>query len=136
MPSWSSDSKWLAYVTRLDNYMGAVNVHWLADGKSTQVTDGMGDPRDPVWDKGGEFYLYFTASTDSGYSLQPDIQAMARNATGSVYLIVLDKDNPRRSHPRATRSPRIVRPAPVRSRPARPGVLRAVRPTQPQPCPR
>ena len=35
---------------------------------------------DPVWDRSGK-YLFFTASTDSGSSLQPDIQAMARTPT-------------------------------------------------------
>ena len=79
--------------SRLDNYMGAVNVYSLADGKATQVTDGMSDATDPVWDRSGK-YLFFTASTDSGSSLQPDIQAMARTPPASIYLIVLDKDDP------------------------------------------
>lgn len=92
-PSWSPDSKWLAYASRLDNYMGAVHVYSLADGKATQVTDGMSDATDPVWDRSGK-YLFFTASTDSGSSLQPDIQSMARTPTASIYLIVLDKDDP------------------------------------------
>ena len=92
-PSWSPDSKWLAYASRLDNYMGAVQVYSLADGKATQVTDGMSDATDPVWDRSGK-YLFFTASTDSGSSLQPDIQSMARTPTASIYLIVLDKDDP------------------------------------------
>jgi tricorn protease len=91
--SWSPDSKWLAYASRLDNYMSAVHVYSLADGKSTQVTDGMSDANDPVWDRSGK-YLFFTASTDSGSSLQPDIQAMTRTPTSSIYLIVLDKDDP------------------------------------------
>ena len=73
--------------------MGAVHVYSLADGKATQVTDGMSDAGDPVWDRSGK-YLFFTASTDSGSSLQPDIQAMARTPTSSIYLIVLDKDDP------------------------------------------
>ncbi len=91
--SWSPDSKWLAYASRLDNYMSAVHVYSLADGKVTQVTDGMSDAGDPVWDRSGK-YLFFTASTDSGSSLQPDIQAMTRTPTSSIYLIVLDKDDP------------------------------------------
>jgi tricorn protease len=91
--SWSPDSKWLAYVSRLDNYMGAVHVYSLADGKATQITDGMSDAADPVWDRSGK-YLFFTASTDSGASLQADIQAMMRTSTASIYLIVLDKDDP------------------------------------------
>ena len=92
-PSWSPDSKWLAYTSRLDNYLGAVQVYSLADAKATQVTDGMSDATDPVWDRSGK-YLFFTASTDSGSSLQPDIQSMARTPTASIYLIVLDKDDP------------------------------------------
>lgn len=93
IPSWSPDSKWLAYVTRLENYLGAVHVYSLAGGKATQVTDGMSDARNPVWDKSGK-YLYFTASTDSGSSLQPDIHSIARTPTASIYLVVLDKDDP------------------------------------------
>ena len=37
--------------------MGAVHVYSLADGKATQVTDGMSDASDPVWDRSGK-YLY------------------------------------------------------------------------------
>ena len=71
-PAWSPDSKWLAYAKRLENYLGAVFLHSLQDGKSTQLTDGLSDARNPVFDTGGK-YLYFTASTDSGPSLEADI---------------------------------------------------------------
>lgn len=91
--SWSPDSKWLAYSTSLTNYMGAIFVHNLAEGKSTQVTDGMSDAANPVWDRDGK-YLYFTASTDSGPALQPDIQSVGLTATSSIYLIVLSKTEP------------------------------------------
>jgi tricorn protease len=92
-PSWSPDSKWLAYTKTLKNYMGAVYVHNLAEGKSTQVTDGMSDARNPVWDRSGK-YLYFMASTNSGPALQPDIQSAIRTVTSSIYLIVLAKTEP------------------------------------------
>lgn len=90
--TWSPDSKWLAYTKTLKNYMGAVFVHNLAEGRSTQVTDGMSDARNPVWDRDGK-YLYFTASTDSGPALQPDIQSGARTVSSSIYLIVLSKSD-------------------------------------------
>ncbi len=93
VPAWSPDSKWLAYSKTLTNYMGAVYVYSLADGKSTQVTDGMSDARMPVWDRDGK-YLYFSASTDSGPSLQPDLHAFSRPVTRSLYLIVLNKTDP------------------------------------------
>ncbi|MBM3813292.1 MAG: protease [Acidimicrobiia bacterium] len=90
-PSWSPDSNWLAYSRRLKNHMAAVFLHSVADGKSTQITDGMSDARHPVFDKDGK-YLYFTASTDSGPALQADIQSSFRSVSRSIYLAVLAKD--------------------------------------------
>ncbi|MEK7408426.1 MAG: PDZ domain-containing protein [Acidobacteriota bacterium] len=92
-PVWSPDSRWLAYARRLQNYMFAIHLYSVADGKSTQVTDGMSDARHPVFDRDGK-HLYFTASTDSGPSLQPDIGGFFRPTTRSVYLAVLAKDQP------------------------------------------
>ena len=93
IPVWSPDSKWLAYSTRLSNYLGAIRVYSLGSGKATQITDGMSDAKDPVFDRDGK-YLYFTASTDSGPSLQPDVGSFSRPVTRSVYLTVLAKDLP------------------------------------------
>jgi len=92
-PVWSPDSKWLAYARRQKNYMNAIYLYSLADAKSTQVTDGMSDARYPVFDKDGK-YLYFTASTDAGASLQPDIHSFTRPVSRSLYLLVLSKDDP------------------------------------------
>ncbi len=89
-PCWSPDSKWLTYARRLPNYLGAVFIYSLAEGKATQITDGMSDARHPVFDQDGK-YLFFTASTDDGASLQPDIHAFSRPSTRSIYLAVLDK---------------------------------------------
>ena len=93
IPSWSPDSKWLAYTKRLPNYLGAIFLYSLEKNSSYQVTDGMSDARMPVFDKGGK-YLYFTASTDSGASLQPDIHSIFRSVTQNVYLAVLSKSDP------------------------------------------
>ncbi len=92
-PNWSPDSKWLAYSKRLPNYLGAIFLYSLESGESSQITDGMSDARLPVFDPGGK-YLYFTASTDSGASLQPDIHSIFRDATSSVYMAVLDQSEP------------------------------------------
>ena len=91
--AWSPDSKWLAYSKVLPNELSAVHLYSLADAKSTQVTDGMSDAANPVFDKDGK-YLYFTASTNSGESLGLDIHAVEATATSSVYLVVLDKTQP------------------------------------------
>jgi tricorn protease len=93
IPVWSPDSRWLAYAKRLQNYMGAVFLHSVESGKSLQITDGMSDAQFPAFDVDGR-YLYFTASTDSGQSLQPDIHSFSRPVTRSIYLAVLAKDEP------------------------------------------
>jgi tricorn protease len=89
-PAWSPDSQWLTYSKTLKSHMQAVYLYSLADGKATQVTDGMSDAESPVFDKSGK-YLYFTASTNSGAAMQPDIESFARPVTASVYALVLCK---------------------------------------------
>jgi tricorn protease len=91
--AWSPDSKWLAYSKVLPNELSAIHLYSLADAKSTQMTDGLSDATNPVFDKDGK-YLYFTASTNSGESLGLDIHAVGRTSTSSIYLAVLDKTQP------------------------------------------
>ncbi len=91
--AWSPDSKWLAYSRVLPINMSAVCLYSVAEGKSTQITDGMSDATNPVFDKDGK-YLYFLASTNSGESLGVDIHLIARTMTSSIYLAVLDKTLP------------------------------------------
>jgi len=93
VPAWSPDSKWIAYSKRLPNYLSTIFVYSLADGKSRQLTDGLSDARYPVFDKDGK-HLYFTASTDSGPTLEPDIRSASRTATRSIYVAVLSKADP------------------------------------------
>ncbi len=91
--SWSPDSKWLAYSKSLANYMGAIFLYSLENGKSVQVTDGMSDAQYPVFDADGK-YLYFAASTNSGQSIEPDIHSLSRPVSRALYLVVLSKDEP------------------------------------------
>jgi tricorn protease len=92
-PVWSPDSQWLAYATRLSNYLGAIHLYSLTSRKATQITDGMSDAGSPVFDRDGRF-LYFTASTDSGPSRQPDVGSFARPVTRNIYLVVLSRTEP------------------------------------------
>ena len=124
VPVWAPDSKWLAYSTRLPNYLGAIRVYSLASGKTTQITDGMSDAKLPVFDKDGK-YLYFTASTDSGPSLQPDVGSFMRPVTRSIYLVVLSRDEPSPFMPesdeeKADEPPKSDAPKPDAKPPARP----------------
>jgi tricorn protease len=110
IPNWSPDSRWLAYSKRLQNYLGAVFLYSLSDGKSSQVTDGMSDARLPVFDSGGK-YLYFAASTDSGASLQPDIHSGFRTMTRSLYVAVLSKTDPSPFSPESDEEGEAEKPA-------------------------
>ncbi len=90
-PNWSPDSKWIAYTRQLKNRLCAVFVHSLESGKSTQVTDGLGDARFANFDKNGK-YIYFTASTNAGPSSGwLDMSSFPNQVTRSVYLVVLKK---------------------------------------------
>ena len=88
---WSPDSNWLAYAKKLKNGMRAVHLYSLARAKGMQITDGMSDAIHPVFDRNGR-YLYFTASTDSGPSIEIDTASYMRNHTSGIYLVVLSKD--------------------------------------------
>src|SRR5262249_26120459 len=49
--AWSTDSRWLAYAKVLSNHFSAIHLFSISDGTSTQVTDGMSDALNPVFDK-------------------------------------------------------------------------------------
>jgi len=90
--NWSPDNQWIAYSKQLPSGQHAIFVYSLELSKCFQVTDGMSDALDPVFDKNGK-YLYFTASTDvalttAGLDMSSDEHPVSR----SVYVAVLSKD--------------------------------------------
>ena len=91
VPTWSPDSRWIGYSKQLASHMSAIYLYSTGEAKTTQITDGMSQATNPVFDKNGK-YLYFTESTDSGISMQPDIHSFSAPVTRSVYLVVLAKD--------------------------------------------
>jgi len=91
-PVWSPDSRWVAYTKQLNNYLHAVFVYSLEQGKSFQLTDGMSDAMYAAFDKEGK-YLYFTASTNTALSNGwLDMTSLQHPVTRSVYVVVLKKD--------------------------------------------
>ncbi len=92
--SFSPDSQWILYARSLPNFENAAFLYSIASGKSTQITDGMSNVTNPVFDQGGK-YLYFTASTDIGPALDGfGLGSLNRTTTASVYVAVLSKDEP------------------------------------------
>jgi tricorn protease len=116
VPVWSPDSKWLVYSKRLNNYLGAIHAYSLADAKATRITDGLSDAKYPVFDKDGK-YLFFTASTDSGPSLEPDVESGARSVTRSIYLAVLSKEEGSPFAPESDEEKTAESPKPDASKP-------------------
>jgi tricorn protease len=60
-PSWSADSRWLAYSRDLPNRNDAIFLYDTRAGRAQQVTAGYYDDRSPVFDPDGK-YLYFLSS--------------------------------------------------------------------------
>jgi tricorn protease len=90
-PSISTDSKWISYVKQLDNQFKAVFFYNIETGQKHQITDGMADAIDPVWDASGK-YLYFLASTDYGVSVGwLDMTSFDMQVTRGLYIVVLNK---------------------------------------------
>ena len=91
-PTWSSDSRYLAYTKDLPTRIRAAFIHSVAEGKSRALTDGMADVLHPRFDRGGA-YLYFTASIDIGpANSMGDLSQMRRPVTRSAYVVVLRAD--------------------------------------------
>ena len=92
--AWSPDSKWIAYAVNLQPLVTAVHLYSLDARKPTQITDGLGDVADPVFDRSGK-YLYLFGSTDAGPAV--DWFAQSNNDmqfSRNVYLVVLRNDLP------------------------------------------
>jgi tricorn protease len=89
--AWSGDSKWLTYSKFLENHLRSIFVYSLESAKASQVTEGLGDARYPVFDKGGKA-LFFAASTDMGLtSGWLDLSSYQHPVLRSVYAAVLKK---------------------------------------------
>jgi tricorn protease len=97
--AFSGDSRWLAYVVAGENLYGRIQLHELATGKSTTVTDGLAHADNPVF--GGHQYLYFTASINNGPSLVGlDMSSQERPVRDGIYALVLAADAPSPMAPR------------------------------------
>ncbi len=91
---WSPDSKWLAYVVDTQPLVNTVFAYSVDQDKSFQVTDGLSEVTEPIFDKGGK-YLYLFGSTDAG-PLQDwfALSSADMKRTRNVYVAVLRKDLP------------------------------------------
>lgn len=95
--SFTSDSRYLAYAKHLHNRTSAIFVYDVAAKKSYQVTDGITNADQPVFDPNGK-YLYFTSShnaatTDFPWGVLNGVLANPL-AVNRVHALILTKDQP------------------------------------------
>jgi len=117
-PSWSPDSRWIAYQKRLlGSQYHAVFAYDVADNTTHQLTNGLSDVIDPTWDRSGK-YLLFLASTD--FALHTgwlDMSSYNQPVQRGVYLAVLSKSDPSPLLPQAGDEPSDSAKAATAARP-------------------
>jgi tricorn protease len=122
-PTWSPDSKWVAYASRLRSMFHAIFVSNAETGETKQITDGLSDATWPVWDANGK-YLWFLASTDFGLRSQwLDMTSYDHETNYGLYLAVLNKSESTPLMPESDEDRGVAVPGP------RPGASPSADPT-------
>ncbi|WP_441000536.1 S41 family peptidase [Fodinibius sp. SL11] len=104
-PNWSPDSQWITYSKRLPSQYHVIKVYNVETGERYQITDGMADSIDPVWDKSGK-YIYFLSSTDFGLNTGwLDMSSYDMSTTRGLYVAILDKETPSPFLPESNEEP-------------------------------
>ncbi len=90
--SWSPDSRWIAYTRVTNTNFRQAFIYSVDEKKSYELTDGLSDATEPVFDRGGKF-LYFLASTDAGPVLNWfDLSGADMEMSHNIYLVTLQKE--------------------------------------------
>lgn len=98
-PSWSADSRWLAYAKELENRNAAVFLYDTKGGKTTQVTSEFYWTGAPVFDPDGKYvYVLTNRAFEPSYS-DLDNSFIYANTT-QIAAIALRKDVPSPLAPR------------------------------------
>ena len=93
-PSWSPDSRWVAYTLCGPTYVRTLHVHDTAAGKSFPLTDGLSDVSDPVFDRDGKL-IWFLASTDAGPTRNWfSLNNQDNDVTRAIYVATLKAGTP------------------------------------------
>ncbi len=101
-PTWSPDSKWLAYSKGFPNQFRRIMLWSLESGETRPATDPMADARWPAWDRDGR-HLWFLASTDLGLAAGwANTSSMGARPTYGAWVAVLRGDDPSPFPPRSS----------------------------------
>ncbi len=130
-PTWSPDSKWVAYSSHLRSMYKAIFIANAETGESRQVTDGLADSTWPVWDASGK-YLWFFASTDFGLKSQwLDMTNYPFQENFGLYLAVLSRKDTSPFLPESDEDGGIQTSAITSTRGARPDAAETAGPASP-----
>ncbi|MGV8039229.1 MAG: PDZ domain-containing protein [Thermoanaerobaculaceae bacterium] len=99
VPSWSADSRWIAYGKEVDNRNAAVFLHDTRSGTSTQVTSDFYWTGGPVFDPDGK-YLYVLTNRSFAPSYSDLDNSFIYANTTQIAAISLRKDVPSPLAPR------------------------------------
>jgi len=93
-PSWSFDSKLIAYSKVMKNGVNAIFIYNLDSKQSKQITDGMSAVSQPTFTRDGK-YLVFNASTNIGLTNSGlHMTAYDRRPEYNAYAFILSSDSP------------------------------------------
>ncbi len=103
--AWSPDSRWLAYTLDDRSAIGRLYVWSTETLTSREIETSLGHITSPVFDRSGK-YLYFYASTDAG-PVQSwfDMSNNDTEATGTLYMAILDPSLPSPLAPKSDEEP-------------------------------
>ncbi|HET7674925.1 MAG TPA: PDZ domain-containing protein, partial [Gammaproteobacteria bacterium] len=91
--SWAPDGRWLAYSKNAANNMDEIYLYSLADGKSTRISNGWNNDRQPVFSSDGK-YLYFVSARHENPTFSETEFNIATLKMDGIYVATLDKDTP------------------------------------------
>jgi tricorn protease len=91
--SWSPDGRWLAFSLNHANGFRTVNIWGLADHALHEVTSGMSDSYEPVFDREGK-YLFFLSDREYAPQISNLEWDYAGDRTTGIFALALRRDVP------------------------------------------
>lgn len=91
--NWSPDSRWIAYVTQLENDFGKILLYDTESGKTYSVTDDWYTSNSPVFSPDGK-YLYFASGRDFNPIYSEVEWNYAYQDMERIYMAILAADTP------------------------------------------
>lgn len=90
---WSPDGRWIAYSTTQPNAQNAVFLYEVATGRRFEVSTGLYDDRNPVFDRSGN-YLYFVSTRKFNPTAGHFTESLKVEESDQAFVLPLRPDLP------------------------------------------